>query len=257
MPGRDMEPGRDAAGQSHIEGRRVRCPGCTEPQRHECEGRRDAAGQPLCSCIQCWGADIRADLAMYTEPPVLAEAWAYIEQIRHRERLRTTWPARPRIQVCEAPGCGRTVASRRYGPKRRYCSTACKQRSYRRRVKDRERAAAWLGVDPSQVVTGKLAGQDTATGAARTATSAPGGAEAGERSPGLAERARAEHRQREAWAMFGVADLLDQPPDREGQPQGAPHEALSTEAGARQYVPGSDPLRRLTEPGASRPAKTD
>jgi hypothetical protein len=142
---------------------------------------------------------------MYTEPPVLAEAWAYIEQIRHREKLRTSYPAKPRIQTCEGPGCGRTVASRRYGPKRRYCSRACCKRAYRHRIKDRERAAAWLGIDPSQVIGGKLA--PSGAESHQDGTRAPGAAT---RPPSAAREAMAARAERRAFDVFGLADLLDE-----------------------------------------------
>jgi hypothetical protein len=140
---------------------------------------------------------------MYTQPPVLAEAWAYIEQIRHREKLRTSYPAKPRIQTCEGPGCGRTVPSRRYGPMRRYYSRACCKRAYRHRVKDRERAAAWLGIDPSQVIGGKLV-----TSGAKGHQDGTGASSEGERARARQRKPSAAKR-RDTFAVFGLAHMFD------------------------------------------------
>jgi hypothetical protein len=117
----------------------IRCPGCSRAQRHECIGRRDAAGMPLCSCIQCHGKAIRADAELYSDP-VTVELRRYVWQVRNRERLRTTWPQKPRTWRCEAPGCGNTAVSRRFGPRRRYCSSACRKRAWRHRRSEREAA---------------------------------------------------------------------------------------------------------------------
>ncbi len=158
----------------------LQCPGCSGRYAHQCSGRRDAAGMPACSCIQCWGAAIRADLELCSSPPVLVEARRYIKFQRARSHKAATWPQKPRKQTCQGPHCGNQAVSRRFGPQRKYCSTACRQRAYRARVRERERAA---GVATSAT---------SATGPGGAGASAPG-------HPGQPERAV-----RAALLMFGL-----------------------------------------------------
>jgi hypothetical protein len=89
-----------------------------------------------------------------------------------------------------------TAVSRQFGPRRKYCSTACRQRSYRARVRAREKA-----------VRGELI-----TSAPRTATSASGalGTDTGvPLLPGPTSEALRKRAERETWARFGLEDLLD------------------------------------------------
>lgn len=167
-------PGSPGTGESRgvcAAGQQLRCPGCCKPERHQCAGRRDAANRPLCSCIQCHGAAIRADAALYADPMVV-ELYRYVLQVRDRDRKAATWPQQPRKRTCMAPDCGNTAVSRRFGPRRKYCSDACRYRAYRTRKRAQRNA-----------VQGEV--MEGATSAPRTATSRTGSPGTGNDSPAV------------------------------------------------------------------------
>jgi hypothetical protein len=103
---------------------------------------------------------------------MVVELRRYVMQVRHRDRQAATWPQKPRRQTCAAPNCGNTAVSRRFGPRRKHCSDACRQRAYRAR-RARKRGAA-----REQAMAEILP-----VGAARTATSGPEPAGTGDAVP--------------------------------------------------------------------------
>jgi hypothetical protein len=121
-------------------GRWQQCEPCRTRTPHDpaaCLGR-DAG----CTCRWCPGrwASIIADAAALCAPTPTEAELLRIAEVKYGREIRAR--AYRRWQpVCAGPGCGRQVGALKFGRMRRYCSPACRQRSYRARRRERLREA--------------------------------------------------------------------------------------------------------------------
>lgn len=122
----------------------IRCARCAHVRHGECDRR--SGGQ--CSCLQCWGDETKKALSARLRErwdPLLADALYQLMQAGDRSlRAARNEPGPVRYGTCLC-GCGIEVWGSRMGPHRKYATASCRQRAYRRRKREKAKAAPGLG----------------------------------------------------------------------------------------------------------------